>query len=104
MVYGTGNARSRFSAGGFTLHLYCADPSGKLKDCMAGAVSTILFSATFLPIQYYKGLLGGSPEDFAKGNDLLRQVTDLALLGNGMLKGKALSDFITRSQSLLNHE
>ena len=47
---------------------------------------------------------GGSPEDFAKGNDLLRQVTDLALLGNGMLKGKALSDFITRSQSLLNHE
>ena len=64
VVYGTGNARSRFSTGGFTLHLYCADPSGKLKDCMAGAVSTILFSATFLPIQYYKGLLGGSHEDF----------------------------------------
>ena len=47
---------------------------------------------------------GGSVEDFAKGNDLLKQLTDLALLGNGMLKGKALSDFITRSQSLLNHE
>ena len=47
---------------------------------------------------------GGSVEDFAKGNELLRQLTDLALLGNGMLKGKALSDFITRSQSLLNHE
>ncbi len=40
-------------------------------------------------------------EEFAKGSDLLRQVTDLALLGNGMLKGKALSDFITRSQNLL---
>ena len=47
---------------------------------------------------------GGSVEDFAKGNDLLKQLTDLALLGNGMLKGKALSDFITRSQNLLNHE
>lgn len=36
------------------------------------------------------------PED-----GLLRQVVDLALLGNGMLKGKALSDFIARSQALL---
>ena len=34
-------------------------------------------------------------------NDLLRQVVDLALLGNGMLKGKALADFIARSQELL---
>ena len=32
---------------------------------------------------------------------LLRQVVDLALLGNGMLKGKALADFIARSQELL---
>lgn len=33
--------------------------------------------------------------------ELLHQVVDLALLSNGMLKGKALSDFIARSQSLL---
>ena len=33
--------------------------------------------------------------------DLLRQVVDLALLSNGMLKGKALADFIQRSESLL---
>ena len=26
--------------------------------------SSILFSATFLPIQYYKGLLGGEKEDY----------------------------------------
>ena len=32
---------------------------------------------------------------------LLRQVVDLALLSNGMLKGKALSDFISRSEELL---
>ena len=34
-------------------------------------------------------------------NALLRQVTDLALLSNGMLKGKALADFIKRSEELL---
>ena len=33
--------------------------------------------------------------------DLLRQVVDLALLSNGMLKGKALADFIARSESYL---
>ena len=36
-----------------------------------------------------------------KDSDLLRQVTDLALLANGMLKGKALSEFIDRSKKLL---
>ncbi len=35
-------------------------------------------------------------------NELLRQVTDLALLANGLLKGKALSDFIRRSEEILN--
>ena len=34
-------------------------------------------------------------------NDLLKQVTDLALLSNGMLKGKDLSAFIKRSEELL---
>ncbi|MBP5567200.1 MAG: molecular chaperone HtpG [Bacteroidales bacterium] len=36
-----------------------------------------------------------------KESPLLRQVVDLALLSNGMLKGKALSEFIARSESLL---
>ena len=36
-----------------------------------------------------------------KESPLLRQLTDLALLSNGMLKGKALADFIARSQELL---
>ena len=34
-------------------------------------------------------------------NDLLRQVVDLALLEKGMLKGKALAEFIARSEKLL---
>ena len=40
-------------------------------------------------------------EAFAYGNDILKQITDLALLANGMLKGKDLSDFIARSAKLL---
>ena len=38
---------------------------------------------------------------FTADNTLLKQVTDLALLANGMLKGKALADFIKRSEELL---
>ena len=40
-------------------------------------------------------------EAFATGNEILRQITDLALLANGMLKGKELSDFITRSAKVV---
>lgn len=32
-------------------------------------------------------------DEYAAGNDILKQVIDLALLSNGLLKGKALSDF-----------
>ncbi len=49
---------------GFKIKLLCADPSENLSRCMDRAKSTILFSATLLPIQYYKKLLGGTPEDY----------------------------------------
>jgi molecular chaperone HtpG len=39
--------------------------------------------------------------DFAKDNKVLHQLIDLALLGNGMLKGEALSKFIKRSVDLI---
>ena len=41
-------------------------------------------------------------ETFASGNEILHQVTDLALLSNGMLKGKALADFIERSAKVVS--
>jgi Rad3-related DNA helicase len=50
--------------GDFLLRLSCADPSTNLGICMARGRSSILFSATLLPIQYYKKLLGGTDEDF----------------------------------------
>lgn len=52
------------SDGSFILKLFCMNPRVNLAECMARARSSILFSATFLPIQYYKNLLGGMPEDY----------------------------------------
>ncbi len=39
--------------------------------------------------------------DAAKGNDIIHQLTDLALLQNGMLKGAALAAFLKRSVDLI---
>ena len=48
-----------------------------------------------------KGAHEDELEAFAADNQMLRQVTDLALLANGMLKGKDLSDFIARSAKVV---
>ena len=40
-------------------------------------------------------------KEIGKQNGLVRQIIDLALLSNGMLKGKNLTDFIQRSISLI---
>lgn len=50
--------------GDFYVKLFCVNPSKNLSECMKFARSTILFSATFLPIMYYKNLLGGTKEDY----------------------------------------
>ena len=52
-------------------------------------------------------IMAGKPENkeeleaYASENDVLKQITDLALLANGMLKGKDLSDFIARSTKVV---
>ncbi len=50
---------------GFVLRLYNTDPSDNLGQCMENAVSTVLFSATLLPVRYYMDLLSGREDDFA---------------------------------------
>jgi Rad3-related DNA helicase len=50
--------------GDFMLKLFCVNPAKNLKQCMQKGRSSILFSATLLPIQYYKKLLGGEPTDY----------------------------------------
>ncbi|MBO4845289.1 MAG: ATP-dependent DNA helicase [Lachnospiraceae bacterium] len=48
----------------FCVRLFCVDPSMNLDACMDKGVSSVLFSATLLPIRYYKSLLGGKEEDY----------------------------------------
>ena len=50
--------------GEFSIKLFCVNPAKKLQACMAKGVSSILFSATLIPVQYYKKLLGGTAEDY----------------------------------------
>ena len=52
------------SDGRFMVKLYCMDPSRRLRACMQRGRAAILFSATLLPITYYKALLGGTAEDY----------------------------------------
>ena len=40
-------------------------------------------------------------EKFASDNVLIKQITDLALLSNNMLKGKELNEFVNRSLEIL---
>ena len=39
--------------------------------------------------------------NYAKGNQIVHQLIDLALLQNGMLKGEALNNFVKRSVELI---
>lgn len=50
--------------GSFMVKLFCVNPAGNLKNCMRRGRSTILFSATLLPIGYYKTLLGAEEGDY----------------------------------------
>ena len=51
--------------GRFLIRLFCVDISENLQECLDKGKSTILFSATFLPISYYKSLLSTVEDDYA---------------------------------------
>ena len=51
--------------GHFWLHLYCVRPAENLRQCLDCGTATIFFSATLLPVNYYKDLLTGNLEDYA---------------------------------------
>ena len=51
--------------GNFRVTLQCMDPSTRLREVCDRARSGIFFSATLLPIRYYKEQLGGDSEDDA---------------------------------------
>lgn len=51
--------------GRFKLKLYCVDTAVNLQECLDKGKSTIFFSATLLPIQYYKKLLSTKEDNYA---------------------------------------
>lgn len=49
----------------FMLKLFCVNPAPCLKECLKKGRSTVFFSATLLPVSYYKELLGEGQEEYA---------------------------------------
>lgn len=49
----------------FMIKLYCVNPSTHLQGCLGKARATVFFSATMLPIHYYKELLSNQETDRA---------------------------------------
>lgn len=72
--------------GRFMLRLFCINPAKNLAECLEKGQSTIFFSATLLPVLYYKELLSGNLEDYAvyaespfpKENRLLMVASDVS--------------------------
>lgn len=51
--------------GRFMIKELCINPSGNLRQCLDKGNSAVFFSATLLPMPYYRELLSGDPEDYA---------------------------------------
>lgn len=51
--------------GDFKLKLFCVNPAVKLQNFLSQGNSTVFFSATLLPIRYYKKLLSVETDDYA---------------------------------------
>ncbi len=52
-------------SGRFLLHLFCVNPAQNLQEFLDKGNSAIFFSATLLPIRYYKKLLSTKEDDYA---------------------------------------
>lgn len=72
--------------GKFMLRLFCMNPAKNLKECLDKGNSTVFFSATLLPVSYYKELLSGNQDEYAvyaespfdKSNRLLLVANDVS--------------------------
>ena len=60
MLYGDFDGEERFC-----LHLYCVNPAANLQECLDRGRSAVFFSATLLPVQYYKSLLSSRTDNYA---------------------------------------
>ena len=66
--------------GEFRINLFCMDPSRQLQERLDRGVGTIFFSATFLPVRYYKNLLCTEENPYAVYADTVFQPEQSAVL------------------------
>lgn len=93
--------------GAFKIKLYCVDPSFHLQECINKGRATVFFSATLLPIQYYKELLSTKADNYAvyaqtsftKDQKLLLIAKDVSSKYNrrGALLYQNLADYIEKT-------
>lgn len=68
--------------GRFKMRLFCVDPSFHLQACLDKGRATIFFSATLLPIQFYKEMLSAKSDNYAVyATTSFRQEQKLLLIG-----------------------
>lgn len=51
--------------GRFKLKLFCVNPAGNLQNCLDRGSSAVFFSATLLPLSYYRSLFSTAEDDYA---------------------------------------
>lgn len=92
--------------GRFRIKLFNVDPSENLQNCIDKARAAIFFSATLLPIQYYKRLLSTRTDNYAVyAHSVFEKEQSLIAFGNDVStkyteRGRAsyekIADYLTR--------
>ena len=88
---------------GFAIKLFCVNPSGNLKKCIAKGRNAVFFSATLLPINYYKELLSGDVEDYAVYAQSVFDVTKRKLLIGNDVTSKYTRRNVTEYTRIKNY-
>lgn len=66
----------------FMIKLFCVDPSRNLQKCIDKGNATIFFSATLLPINYYKRMLSTKKDNYAiYAHSVFKEEQSLLLFG-----------------------
>lgn len=78
------------------VRLFCLDPSHLLREALKRGKAAIFFSATLTPIDYYRTLLGGAPEDRVLQLSSPFSAENLAVL----VQDRIQTHFKARSESL----
>ena len=98
--------------GRFWIHEFCIDPSENLRECLDKGCAAVFFSATLLPVNYYKKLLSGettdygvyipSPFDAGKRQIVIGQDVSSRYTRRNEMEYRRIADYIQRITSQKN--